>query len=77
MVLRIFRELSNELSITVRDPATKVDNWLPHADDGDFKASPAFGEGDVKILIQQEVTESARFAYSRRSRASQTERSRA
>ena len=42
-----FRELSNELSMSVRDPATAVDSWLPDADGGDFKASPAFGAGDA------------------------------
>ena len=58
-----FRELSNELSMSVRDPAAKVDSWLPDADRFDFKASPAFGAGDAKIFTQQAVTESARFAH--------------
>ncbi len=48
-----FRELSNELSMSVRGPATKLGFWLPDADGGDFKASPAFGAGDAKTLAAQ------------------------
>ena len=44
-----FRELSNELSMRVRDHAAKVRTWLGHYLHGDFKASPAFGAGDAKI----------------------------
>ena len=44
-----FRELSNELSMSVRDPAMKLGFWLGHYLHDDFKASPAFGAGDAKI----------------------------
>ena len=44
-----FREISNELLMSVRDPAKKLASWLRHADWFDFKASPAFGAGDAKI----------------------------
>ena len=48
VVMKI-RELSNELSMSVRNQATKLASWLGHADWFDFKASPAFGAGDAKI----------------------------
>ena len=35
-----FRELSNELSMSVRDPVTKLDSWLRRYLHGDFKAHP-------------------------------------
>ena len=50
-----FQELSNELSMSVRDPAAKVPGWLPDYLHGDFKASPAFGAGDAKILAAQDI----------------------
>ena len=49
MIVMKFRELSNELSMSVRDPAAKVPGWLRGYLHGDFKASPAFGAGDAKI----------------------------
>ena len=43
-----FRELSNELSMSVKDPTTKLASWLGGYLHGDFKASRAFQAGDAK-----------------------------